>query len=328
MPAPPAPLDNNNLTRQDYADLQRARASGMTGPQLSQEVQQRQNANITRQQQYETRVQQAQQHAQTQANEAERQRIARQTADLALQKAQREEADRALRGPSGDALTNQDRRMLLSAYDNPEAVKTPDYAAAYANLATPRVAEGGLQIQPDMTPFKLPQDKDGNPILSYGQPKLVIGPGDLSKYRAIDEQFSTITYTLDTLKKAWNDASAVERAETLAGKPTALRTAWTNAALLAKGQGLFELGVISGPDKTLLQGALADPSTVWGAFTGSATAGKQIDMVKDLLSQRRAAAQRAYGGGMAIGSGPQSGPVSGTVAPASAAGGWTVKRID
>jgi hypothetical protein len=309
--APPPPRQQNGLTAEQNQDLARLRSiTPTTRPQmiqLQQAITEREAAyrqhNETVDRQYQTDQLAAQREERNASNQAITTNIAISKEQREAEKERRAAAELALRGPTGEALTNQDRRMLLSAYDKPDVAKTPEYAAAYANLATPRVAEGGLQVNPDMTPFKLPQDNDGKPILSYGQPRIVIGPGDLSKYRAIDEQFTTITHTLDTLQKAWESASATERAETLAGRPTTLRTAWTNAALLSKGAGLFELGVISGPDQELLRGVLSDPTTFWGSLTSTATATKQIGMVKDLLGARRAAAQRAYGGGMAIGSG-------------------------
>jgi hypothetical protein len=63
-------MDNNNLTRQDYQDLDRARRAGMTGPQLTQEVQQRQVANLARQERYRGDVRQAQNDAQAQQERA------------------------------------------------------------------------------------------------------------------------------------------------------------------------------------------------------------------------------------------------------------------
>jgi hypothetical protein len=332
--APPPPRQQNGLTAEQNQDLARLRSiTPTTRPQmiqLQQAITEREAAyrqhNETVDRQYRTDLLTAQREGRVAAAEQERLDIARQAEKRQQDEVNRKAKEALLLGPGGDSLNNYDRRVLLNA--TPESLKSKEYAASYAKAATP-TSEGGVWAYPDMTPFDLPQDKNGKPILSYGQPRLMVGPGDLNKYRAIEEQFNTITYSLDVLKKKWDEASAWERAETLAGKPTTLKTAWVDAALLAKGEGLFQLGVISGPDKGLLQGALADPSTVWGYFTGKKTAGEQIDMVKDLLGQRRSAAKQAYGAGLAIG-----GPQSSTTTPpppaggAPATGGWTVKRIN
>lgn len=321
IPPPPPRLPNGLTADQDKTirDLEaippRNRADFVERQKLiatTEQTYRQHNETVDRQ--YRTDLITAQREGRIAATQERTAALAEEEAQRKREKAAREARLEAMTGPGGDALNNYDRRVLLS--EDPEKWKTREYAASYAKAATP-TSEGGVDTYPDMTPFELPRDKDGKPILSYGQPRKQIGPGDLGKYRAIEEQFTTITYTLDTLQKAWQDASAVERAETLAGKPTALRTAWTNAALLAKGDGLFQLGVISGPDKQLLQGVLADPTTFWGAFTSTAEATKQIGMVKDLLGQRRAAAKNAYGGGMAIGGGSGSG-----------AGGKTVLKFD
>jgi hypothetical protein len=315
---PDLQTDANDLTAKDRQQLApifaRVRAGQVSYETYQNEAQQRQAANVARQDKWQAQQKAAADTAYTREKDARAAALAEEEAQRKRDKAAREARLEAMTGPGGDALNNYDRRVLLS--EDPEKWKSKEYAASYAKAATP-TSEGGVQIYPDMTPFELPRDKDGKPILSYGQPRMVIGPGDVGKYRAVEEGFNTITYTLDTLQKAWQDASAADRAETLAGKPTALRTAWTNAALLAKGDGLFQLGVISGPDKQLLQGVLADPTTFWGAFTSTAEATKQIGMVKDLLSQRRAAAKNAYGGGMAIGGGGGGG-----------AGGKTVLRFN
>lgn len=78
------------------------------------------------------------------------------------------------------------------------------------------------------------------------------------------------------------------------GRSTDLGSAWTNAGLMAKGEALYNLGVLSGPDMTVIRGALADPSTFWGATASNATIDKQVARIKRLLETRLDQARQSY----------------------------------
>jgi hypothetical protein len=201
-----------------------------------------------------------------------------------------EQRKQPFQGNSEDA---QNRNILLTG--DP---KSPAYHSAYASFADPKTQEGGLIVKHNMQPYRMPQDQDGNPITTYDQPNISIGPGDLTKLRAFETGAATLKSALDDFAKTSRNASAGEWTATVAGQPTDLSAAWTNAALMAKGTALYELGVLSGPDMTVLRGALADPSTFRGAIASNATIDKQVARIKSLLDTRLDQARRSYGGGM------------------------------
>jgi hypothetical protein len=87
-----------------------------------------------------------------------------------------------------------------------------------------------------------------------------------------------------------------ERVQAAAGLPTALSTAWSNAALLAKGEALYNLGVLNGPDLQIIQRTLSDPATIRGFFTGQETTEAQIKAIETLIDQRLATARVQFGG--------------------------------
>jgi hypothetical protein len=193
----------------------------------------------------------------------------------------------------GNAENAQDRNILITG--DP---KSPEYHSAYASFATPKVQEGGIIINPKMEPYRFPQDADGNPITTYGKPNISIGPGDLPKLRAFETGATSLKAALDDFAKTSRTASFGERTATMLGQPTDLSGAWTNAALMAKGTALYELGVLSGPDMTVLRGALADPSTFMGRVTSNETIDKQVNRIKALIDTRLDQARQSYGGGM------------------------------
>jgi hypothetical protein len=160
-----------------------------------------------------------------------------------------------------------------------------------------------------MGPYRLPEDDDGNPITTYNTAHIAVGPGDLGKLRAFETAATPLKFALDEFVKAREQASALEIAQTIAGASTNLRAAWTNAALLAKGPGLYELGALSGPDQGLMQGVLSDPSVLKTLLVSNDTVRKQVKSIKNILDVRLEQAQQSYGSGL---------KVSGAAPPASA----------
>jgi hypothetical protein len=79
------------------------------------------------------------------------------------------------------------------------------------------------------------------------------------------------------------------------GFNTPLNTSWNSAALLAKGESLFNLGVLNGPDLEILRRALPDPSTFKGATTSAEGMKASVDKIIDLVQTRIAAKERQVG---------------------------------
>ena len=123
---------------------------------------------------------------------------------------------------------------------------------------------------------------------------MTLAPGDLTQYRKITEQAGTLTAALDDFAKASRNASLGERVATVAGASTDLHSAWTNSAMLAKGEALYQLGVLSGPDMQVIRGALADPSTFMGSLASNDTIDKQVARIKRILNTRLEQARESY----------------------------------
>jgi hypothetical protein len=75
------------------------------------------------------------------------------------------------------------------------------------------------------------------------------------------------------------------------GATTPANTAYNTAALLAKGEALFNLGVLNGPDLDIIRRTLPDPSTVRGAFMTTpkereAAVNKVIRVIEDGIARK------------------------------------------
>src|SRR5262249_36484117 len=130
------------LTRQDYKDLDNARRAGMTGAQLVQEVQQRQNANILLQRQYQADVRQAQNDALTQQRQAEELQLRRDEAQRqeaaraeAAAKAKREAAEAADPIQGKDDKANADRTLFKYRDAMRDGTATQEQRDLYAQAA-------------------------------------------------------------------------------------------------------------------------------------------------------------------------------------------------
>ena len=167
-------------------------------------------------------------------------------------------------------------------------------------MATPKV-QGDIVSHPDMTPYRLPQDADGNPVTTYGKSHISIAPGDLGKLRAFETSSTTLKSALDDFLETTRKASVFDRAQAAAGFSNDLTSAWANVALQAKGPALYELGVLSGPDMSVLRSVLADPATFKGYMTSPETLAKQTSRIAKLLDTRLDQARESYGAGMSAG---------------------------
>lgn len=123
-----------------------------------------------------------------------------------------------------------------------------------------------------------------------------VSAADRTKLRNIETEAEGILGALDAFKDTRKQAGATERVASALGQPTALNSSYNNAALLAKGEALYNLGVLNGPDLDIIRRTLADPGTIRGAVAGQGTVDAQIDQIKGLLNQRLTTARRQYGG--------------------------------
>jgi hypothetical protein len=77
---------------------------------------------------------------------------------------------------------------------------------------------------------------------------------------------------------------------------TRLKTAYYNLALLLKGDALYQLGVLNGPDLTIIRETLLDPASTGALFSRPDVLTGQVDQVEKILDAGMAAARSQYGG--------------------------------
>ncbi len=106
---------------------------------------------------------------------------------------------------------------------------------------------------------------------------------------------ATLSNALTDYADAFDNAGPNERLKSVAGANTPLNTAYQNAALLAKGDELYQLGVLSGPDLQQIRKALADPSTLMGSVTGGKDMRNSVNQVQQILQDKVGAYQTALG---------------------------------
>lgn len=189
-----------------------------------------------------------------------------------------------------------------------QGMTTPTQAGATADASPMPTAPNAIPGMERMTPppagFRRREDGTMEPIPGGPQDPNQASAGDRTRLRQIETDAQGILDALKSFRTARNDSTMLERGIAATGIPTTLSTAWTNAALLAKGEALYNLGVLSGPDLSIIQRALSDPATLRGFFTGDVTANGQIDAIETLIRQRVANARRQYGGPQAQSPGP------------------------
>ncbi len=148
---------------------------------------------------------------------------------------------------------------------------------------------------------------------------------DRTKLNNIETEAAGIRDALNTFVQTRATASTGDRVASAAGMSTSLNTSYNNAALLAKGEALYNLGVLNGPDLDIIRRTLADPGTIRGGLlTDQKTVREQADQIQRLLEQRLAAARRQYGGtrgeaGPGAAPGAVAGPTAGSTAEPPAA---------
>ena len=120
-------------------------------------------------------------------------------------------------------------------------------------------------------------------------------PADRSKLKAAETEATSIISSLDEFIKTRKNAGVGERAASLVF-PTELNTTFNAAALMAKGEALFNLGVLNGPDLDIIRRTMADPATFGGAMASQTTVEKQIGVIKRLIQTRLDAAREQFGG--------------------------------
>lgn len=121
---------------------------------------------------------------------------------------------------------------------------------------------------------------------------------EMAKLRDAKAEAETLFVALDGYGEKIKGADTMTRvgAATIPGpQGAALNTAYNNAALLAKGESLYNLGVLNGPDLDIIRRTLTDPSQLSSLGRGPEAVQGQIDEIKKIIATRIAAKERALG---------------------------------
>jgi len=116
--------------------------------------------------------------------------------------------------------------------------------------------------------------------------KPVPSPKEMADYRtAVVESSSLEKLGADFLKE-WKGASSGQRFKSMLGAGTPLNTAWTNLALVAKGEQLYNLGVLNGPDLEIIRRAIPDPSTIASGAVSEADLEASVNKVLNIMRHK------------------------------------------
>lgn len=159
--------------------------------------------------------------------------------------------------------------------------RTPDEATAYAKQLS---AAQGKQYGASSPTGGMTRATPGS------------SAADRTKLKTIETDAASIMSALDGYVATRARAGTGERIWSATGGPSELNTTFNVAAMLAKGEALFNLGVLNGPDLDIIRRTLADPGTVRGGFASQDTVKAQVDVIKNLLTDRLNTARQQYGG--------------------------------
>ena len=160
---------------------------------------------------------------------------------------------------------------------------------------------------------------------------------EIEKLQTARSEAATIVSALEDFRREFEKTGTWDAVKSVAGANTPVNTAYNTAALLAKGEQLFNLGVLNGPDLDIIRRTLPDPSTPKGAMTSTANMGAAVGKVVDLLQTRLAAREKQLGlpvtdvRGMAnelratMPGGPAQQPSNGPIAPGAIEEGYRFK---
>ena len=171
----------------------------------------------------------------------------------------------------------------------PLAGPTPGMAAPQGGAPMP--SAGG---SPGGAPAPAPANSGAIPLTgtkTTGQPSAT----EMANLRSARVELEKIATAAERFKTEWKNASPVERARTLSGAPTPLASSYYNFALLAKGDALYKLGVLNGPDLTIIQKTLADPSTWKSLMASDADVIGGVDQAMNIVNTGVSATERQFG---------------------------------
>lgn len=160
---------------------------------------------------------------------------------------------------------------------------------------------------------------------------------ELEKLHTARTEAATIAAALNDFQREFQNTGTWGAIKSVAGATTPVNTAYNAAALMAKGEALFNLGVLNGPDLDIIRRTLPDPSTMKGATTSNQDMSAAVGKVIDLLQTRLASREKQLGlpvtdvRGVAnelratMPGGPTQQPTGGPIAPGAIEDGYRFK---
>jgi hypothetical protein len=146
---------------------------------------------------------------------------------------------------------------------------------------------------------QMPPQAIGQPTIGAPQGQARLGQAEAAKLRSAQVEAQTLIGALDDFTGTVSGTNLGQRVATALGSTdpasATLNTQWSKAALLAKGESLFNLGVLNGPDLEIIRRTLTDPSTLRGGLTGPAAYKAQAEEIKKLIVQRLNAFEQKAG---------------------------------
>ncbi len=118
---------------------------------------------------------------------------------------------------------------------------------------------------------------------------------EVEKLHTARTEAATIVSALVDFQREFQNTGTWGAIKSVAGATTPVNTAYNTAALLAKGEQLFNLGVLNGPDLDIIRRTLPDPSTFRGAAASNTDMSAAVGKVIDLLQTRLAAREKQFG---------------------------------
>jgi hypothetical protein len=121
-------------------------------------------------------------------------------------------------------------------------------------------------------------------VQQVGAPR-ISGP-DRQKLETATTDAAVLLNALNGYAEAFGNADLGERGKSIMGINTPVNTAYSNAALMAKGEALYQLGVLNGPDLDIIRRTLPDPSTFKGQAAGVEGAKAAVGQITKLIQDR------------------------------------------
>ncbi len=113
-----------------------------------------------------------------------------------------------------------------------------------------------------------------------------VSPADKKMLDQATTDAAVLTNALNDYVGAFQKAGPGENIKSVLGVNTPVNTAFSNAALMAKGESLFNLGVLNGPDLDIIRRTLPDPSTLKGQSAGPEAAKAAAQQISRLIQDR------------------------------------------